>query len=337
METNSGRSRPVASGPRGPGVLGEKAMTASRSPVVHMAHRQSYEEDGLRSAAADCLDHALDREIRKSTVLLKPNFISRQNAFLSCTHPGLIEAVCAHFSDLENRVLVGDSPAFGSARSVASALDLPERLAPFGARIVELKPGKQAARRTAEGPALAQIPDDVELVVNLPKLKAHKQMGISGATKNLFGLVPGARKAVAHVRHGQSHRAFAHMLLDLLPDYPESVSLLDGIRAMEKSGPTDGEPRDCGILAASRNPLALDTAVYLALGLIQRDVPLWQAAAERQLPGTDPKTIAYSGIKPQHLQTDFHMPECLNPVSFHPLRLAKSICKRGLARLRPAG
>ena len=312
-------------------------MTASRSPVVHMAHQQSYEENELRSAVAECLDQVLGSEPRDSTVLIKPNFISRQNAFLSCTHPGLIEAVCAHFSGLGNRVLVGDSPAFGSARNIASAMDLPERLTPFGARIVELKAGKQAARRTAEGPALARIPEDVELVVNLPKLKAHKQMGISGATKNLFGLVPGARKAVAHVRHGQSHQAFAHMLLDLLPDYPESVSLLDGIRAMEKSGPTDGEPRDCGILAASRNPIALDTAVYLALGLTRRDVPLWQAAAERELPGTDPETIAYSGMQPEHLQTDFRMPEGLNAISFHPLRLAKSICKRGLARLRPAG
>ncbi len=312
-------------------------MTASRSPVVHMARQQSYDEDGLRSTATECLDHTIGRDIRDSTVLLKPNFISRQNAFLSCTHPGLIEAVCAHFFELGNRVLVGDSPAFGSARNVASALDLPERLTPYGARIVELQAGKQAARRTAEGPALAQIPEDVELVVNLPKLKAHKQMGISGATKNLFGLVPGARKAVAHVRHGQSHQAFARMLLDLLPDYPDSVSLLDGIRAMEKSGPTDGEPRDCGILAASRTPLALDTAIYLALGLTREDVPLWQAASERKLPGTDPESIAYSGMKPQHLQTDFRMPECLNPVSFHPLRLAKSICKRGLARLRPAG
>ena len=318
-------------------MLGEETMTASRSPVVHMTRQLRYEDDRLRSAAAECLDHSLDREIRNGTVLIKPNFISRQNAFLSCTHPGLIEAVCAHFSGLGNNVLVGDSPAFGSARNVAAALDLPDRLAPFGARIVELKAGKQAARRNAEGPALAKIPEDVELVVNLPKLKAHKQMGISGATKNLFGLVPGARKAVAHVRHGQSHQAFARMLLDLLPDYPESLSLLDGIRAMEQSGPTDGEPRDCGILAASRNPLALDTAVYLALGLTRKDVPLWQAASERELPGTNPETIAYSGMEPQQLRTDFRMPECLSPVSFHPLRLAKSICKRGLARLRPAG
>jgi hypothetical protein len=31
------------------------------------------------------------------------------------------------------------------------------------------------------------------------------------------------------------------------------------------------------------------------------------------------------------------MPCELKPVSFHPLRLAKSICQRGLARLRPPG
>jgi uncharacterized protein (DUF362 family) len=318
-------------------VLDEKVMTASGSPVAHLVRRLSYEDSGLYSAAAECLDRVLPREIRASTVLIKPNFISRQNAFLSCTHPGLIEAVCAYFSDRGNRVLVGDSPAFGSARNVAAALDLPERLTPYGARIVELQAGGPSARRAGKGPVLARLPEEVELVVNLPKLKAHKQMGLSGATKNLFGLVPGVRKAVAHVRHGQSRQVFAGMLLDLLPSYPESVSLMDGIRAMDTSGPTDGEPRDCGILAASRDPVALDTALSLALGLTRWDVPLWQAASERGLSGAYPECITYSGKKPKEIHAGFRMPCELKPVSFHPLRLAKSICQRGLARLRPPG
>jgi len=310
-------------------------MTRSRTPLVHLLRRTGYEMEGLLPAAAECLEHVLPREIQSSTVLIKPNFISRQNASLSCTHPALIEAVCAYFSSRGNTVFVGDCPAFGSARSVAAALDLPGRLTPYGARILELKTTWPRAARTGEGPTLARLPDEVKLVVNLPKLKAHKQMAISGATKNLFGLVPGVRKALAHVRYGGSRLEFARMILDLLPDCPESVSLMDGIRAMHKSGPTDGEPCECGILGASSDPVALDTAVYCALGLTPQEVPLWRAAQERGLMGADPEALVFSGIRPDDWGQGFQMPSELNPVGFHPLRLTKSICKRGLARLRP--
>ena len=318
-------------------MLLEKPMTPSRSPVVHLMAQPVYELDSLLPAAAECLDRALDRPIQDSTVLIKPNFISRQNAWLSCTHPALIESVCAYFSSRGNRVLVGDSPAFGSARSVAASLDLPRRLAPYGARIMELKLSRDGASRSGEGPALARLPDEVELVINLPRLKAHKQMAVSGATKNLFGLVPGARKALAHVRYGQSSTTFAHMLLGLLPDCPETVSLMDGIRAMQRSGPTDGDPYECGILCASHDPIALDTAIYCALGLSREDVPLWRAAWEKALPGSDPDAISYTGKKPEQLACSMPTPHQLSPISFHPLRLAKSFCKRGLARLRPTG
>jgi len=312
-------------------------MTPSPSPLVHLARRTGYEGHGLHTTAAECLDRVLPDGPSEGTVLLKPNFISRQNAFLSCTHPALIEAVCAYFSRKGNRVLVGDSPAFGSAASVAAALGLAERLAPYGAKIVELRRGSPFAGQRGKNPAFARLPEEVELLVNLPKLKAHKQMAVSGATKNLFGLVPGVAKAVAHVRHGGTRGDFAAMLLSLLPGCPPQVSLMDGIRAMQGSGPTDGEPCDCGILAASRDPVALDTAIYLALGLQREDVPLWQAAWDAGLTGADPEKIAYSGYRPDQLRPSFRLPNELKPVSFHPLRLAKSICQRGLARLKPAG
>jgi uncharacterized protein (DUF362 family) len=312
-------------------------MTRSSTPAVHLLSQPAYDQDSLLPAAAECLDRSLPRAIRNSTVLLKPNFISRQNAFLSCTHPALIESVCAYFSGGGNRILVGDSPAFGSAAHVAAALGLPRRLAPYGARIVELKRSRPVSPRSDKGPALARIPEEVELLVNLPRLKAHKQMALSGATKNLFGLVPGVTKALAHVRHGQSQASFARMILDLLPDCPESVSLLDGVRAMQRSGPTDGDPYDCGILGASRDPIALDTAISCALGLSEDEVPLWRVARERALPGADPDAIAYTGKRPEQVRCGMTIPRALSPISFHPLRLAKSICQRGLARLRPTG
>ena len=43
---------------------------------------------------------------------------------------------------------------------------------------------------------------------------------------------------------------------------PETVSLVDGVMSMQRTGPIDGDPFDLSLLGASSNPVALDTALY---------------------------------------------------------------------------
>ncbi len=90
-------------------------------------------------------------------------------------------------------------------------------------------------------------------VVNLPKLKTHTQLGLTLGVKNLFGFVPGKRKAAYHLSAGRDEAHFARLMLEIADTVRPSLTVLDGILAMEGDGPSQGTPREAGLMAMSRN------------------------------------------------------------------------------------
>ena len=123
---------------------------------------------------------------------------------------------------------------------------------------------------------------EFDAILNLPKLKVHRMLGLSGAVKNHFGCVTSVWKALLHVLWGDRGNRFESMLMDLLDLLPPSVSLMDAVVAMHVTGPVDGSPFPLKMLAASPSAVALDTALYTLLHLAPADVPLWQEAVRRQ-------------------------------------------------------
>jgi len=119
-------------------------------------------------------------------------------------------------------------------------------------------------------------------VFNLCKLKTHSFMHMTGAVKNLFGVVPGLAKPGYHGKlHDTEH--FANMLLDLTGFVAPRLSIMDAIVAMEGEGPGSGRPREVGLLLASRNALALDVVASHIMGLERERNPLLVAAGKRGL------------------------------------------------------
>ena len=164
---------------------------------------------------------------------------------------------------------------------------------------------------------------EADAILNMPKLKVHCQMTMSGAVKNLFGCVVGFRKAMAHNRLGHSHEVFRSMLMDVYAALPQAYHLMDGIHPLHRDGPINGEPFELGLLAASDNGVALDTAAYAILGLRPAQVPLWEEAMARHMDGANPAGIEYPLEKP-HLfdSTGFEMSP-VRPLDFVALRIIK--------------
>ena len=65
---------------------------------------------------------------------------------------------------------------------------------------------------------------------DLPKLKTHVLMSMTGAVKNLFGVLPGLSKVGYHATH-PSQEQFADVLLDLA-EYVRPVRLLAGLTCL---------------------------------------------------------------------------------------------------------
>lgn len=287
-----------------------------------------------RSAIAELVDvmvgHLrLSGSLCGKVVLLKPNLISSSGPPLACTNSEFIAGVASWFLDQGARVLLGDSPAFGSAEKVCRALGIAEALKGMDVKMVHFI--TPVRRRLAGGVVVAVAREALEcdLFVGLPKIKAHNQMFVTMAVKNMFGIVKGVNKAMLHMVHGDTHERFAGIILDLVSLLPSQLHLADGIEAMHRSGPLDGSPLALNCVAASRCPVALDTALLDLLELDQSRSPLWRVASKRELAGSEFNNLRYPLLSPQNFHgSGFMVPDTLNGIRFNLFRFLRGLVKR---------
>ncbi len=305
---------------------------------VAIARIHEYESTLLDAAVGVLLEEAGYRPSPGRSVLVKPNLVNSANAAVSCTNALVVRTVCERLLEGGEKVMVADSPAFGPASQVARAAGLSKAIAPLGLKVVGLKKPRKTMLPCGIEVGLSAQALDTDLIINLPRLKAHIQMRLTGAVKNLFGCVVGFRKAFAHNRLGEKGALFREMIMDLPGALPPIITLMDAIRPMHRTGPVKGPAFDLGMLAASDNEVAVDTTAYMVLGATPASVPLWQEAVRRGLPGSDPADIDYPLENLTHFDAEgFVIPKKLDPVRFDPLRLAKGRMKSLLRHFRKSG
>jgi uncharacterized protein (DUF362 family) len=305
------------------------------SPAVALTRCADYREetlllafDRMRQAAAPSLC------LRGTQVLLKPNLITARRGLLACTEGRFILAVARWFLDQGCRLAVGDSPAFGTAESVLASLGIDSELRRRGVRIADFGRTRSVILPTGLRVGLATEALDCDLLINLPRVKAHTQMRLTLAVKNYFGCVGGMRKPLWHMVHGGGQGRFVDHLVALLTVLPEGITLVDGITAMHRTGPTGGSPFALGLTAWATNPVALDRALLEVLGVDPADCPLLQACRRAGLPGSEPDRLSFPLLTPAELRVEgFAVPPLLAPVRFNPLRFFKNSARRLLIRL----
>lgn len=268
-----------------------------------------------------------------SRVLLKPNLISATRSDgLACTHPEVIAGAAEWFVDHNAKVIIGDSPAFGTVGGVMKVCGIDRALQGLPVKTVPFSRVRRVRLASGITLGLAAAALDCDILVNLPKVKAHCQLFATLAVKNYFGAVVGLRKPWCHIRYGDRDNRFAELLVDLLAVLPAGPTLVDGITAMQGRGPVSGEPYSLGLLAASMNPVALETALLSVLGLEFSRSPVWQVCRHRSLSGADPAELFFPLLGPDDCRVNgFKAPARLDPVLFNPYRIMVGGIKRLIA------
>lgn len=251
-------------------------------------------------------------------VLLKPNLVmAKPPESAALTHPALILAVASLLKDLGCRVALGDSPGLGSAESVIRKLGMDRELKRLQVEVVEFEtkvaygrfPATDRFERRFKSLELAGELLEYDRLINMAKLKSHGQMGVTLATKNLFGCVVGHNKGRWHFAAGWDLHAFARLLVEIALTVNASLHILDGITGMDGNGPTSGRPREIGLLLAGTNPIALDRVVVELIGRRPEQFPLFEAAREMGLAGLDLEGVELLGAGIHEcLITDFEIP-----------------------------
>ena len=265
-----------------------------------------------------------------SRVVLKPNLVSgRGHNGLACTHPEFVAAAAEWCLDNGAQVAIGDSPAFGRAPAVMRACGYAASLKGLPVELIHFATARQVRLACGERLTLAAEPLDCDVLINLPKLKAHSQTLISLAVKNYFGTVKGFGKALLHQKLGEDEQAFCRMLVDLLAVLPAGISFVDGVQAMHREGPMDGEMFPLAVMAGSINPVALDTAMLLLLGINPEQSMIWRETARQQLAGARPEELVFPLLQPRDVAANgFVLPSTLNPIPFRTMQVVRSLVKR---------
>lgn len=280
-------------------------------------YRRDLLEDAIQQSLAN-IGFPL-RSLENKTVALKPNFLMASPVRKAViTHPAFFREVARIVRAYGGRILLVESPAVESVRRVVKkgeygpVLEEVEVTVPAdGQKGVVLNPRERKFRRfEVLRPIL-----DADIVINLPKLKTHGLTYITGATKNLFGLIPGLEKSRWHMK-APGGQAFSELLLDLNEALMYGFSapkpilhLVDAIVGQEGDGPgPSGTPRQIGAVIAGMNPVATDCVAADLLGFDYRSVPSVVGGFERNLGLSSPAEIERVGEDVESLRIDGFKP-----------------------------
>ncbi|NQU45300.1 DUF362 domain-containing protein, partial [bacterium] len=176
---------------------------------------------------------------------------------------------------------------------------------------------------------LSALALDADVIINLPKIKTHVQMGMSLGVKNLFGAVSGKRKAVFHFRNGEDPVRFGRLLVAIARYLKPALTIADGIVVLERHGPTTGDPRPGEFLAASGDPVAVDRVVLDLVGVDPATVPYMEAARQMGYGCQDLDRIEVLGDAIADLRlTDYVQVARFSPINFTLPRVVKSVVRQ---------
>ncbi|MBI5408847.1 MAG: DUF362 domain-containing protein [Nitrospirae bacterium] len=281
--------------------------------------RADYDYKTLKPVFFELMDSTAGDMIRKnSRVVIKPNLLAPappEKAIV--THPLIVKAAVEYVLYKNAKPVVSDSPAVGSFEKILKESGIRGVLEGLK---VEFREFKTSVTVDAGEPFrkidIAEDALTADFLINLPKLKTHAQMLLTLGIKNLFGCIVGLKKPEWHFRAGVDRDMFARLLVKVYQTVKPSVTIIDGVLAMQGEGPgKSGKPKHIGVLLGSRDTAALDIAVCKMLSIAPDRLLTNKFALEQ---GLTTEEITIDGELPEI--REFKFPE-ITPLVFGPKRL----------------
>ena len=266
-----------------------------------------YDDQKLKQTVFEMMDAMGGESIQSgSAVIIKPNLLLAAGAEKAVTpHPLIVRHVAEYVIEKGCRPIISDSPPTGSFEQILSQGGYIQALAGLD---VVFRPFRESIKIDIGEPfgniELAKEVQEVDYVINLAKLKTHAHMLLSLGIQNMFGCVVGHRKSEWYLKAGTDKELYARLLIQIYATVRPSMTIIDGILALEGIGPgLSGTPREMNLLIGSRDAIAADMAVCNRVGLELQAMPTYQAA--RQLSWL-PENIHIHGRF--HISDDFRFP-----------------------------
>lgn len=282
---------------------------------VYIKSCASYEDSGLAEKINAGFAHIdFDPKLFSGMrVGLKPNLLLPSNPDRAIiTHPAFFAAIVQIIKENNGIPVLIENPAIHSLNTVLKKTPYGDLVQSLDVEVPDMAPTQLIPFDNAYRFKKIEISKaffDVDMLINLPKLKTHGLTILTGALKNLFGTIPGLKKSRVHLK-APSRDDFSIFMMDLFGalshgfDPPKPLlHIMDGIIGMEGEGPgLSGIPRQIGVIIMGRDPLAVDWTATQIVKVPPEDIPTLKAGFERSFCISGPDEIELVGDPLKDLQ-----------------------------------
>jgi uncharacterized protein (DUF362 family) len=235
-----------------------------------------------------------------SKILIKPNVLGMYEPDMHIdTHPAVVEAAIRILLKRNNSIVLGDSSGNGQYGNTGKSLEksgMNGLATKYGITVIAFdkhtnRVFKNIANHVFKEINLTTFIDEVDWIVNIPKLKSHTFTGFSGAIKNFYGMIPGAGKPNGH-RIAPTLVDFSNGLLDIYGFVRPKLllNIMDGIIGIEGAGPGPaGSIKKAGFIGMSTDAVALDAACLSVLNTDPQSIQTVRLAHNRGLSAFEPE------------------------------------------------
>ena len=242
-------------------------------------------------------------------VLIKPNVVAPFSPDSGAvTNPQIVRAIADLVREREAFPTIAESSAVGVDTEESFSVAGYDRLRDLGYSVVDLKrecPQVKLPVEDAHG--LSDFWSwglvlESDVIINVPVLKTHDQVGLTLGIKNLKGLVNDKTKRNLHVS------GVLRGAVDVASAVMPALTVLDGTTGQEGLGPVHGIPVQLGVLLASRDLVAGDAVASSVMGFKPDELDSTVYAAAKGLGTMDFDEIEVVGEPIANVQRRFLRP-----------------------------
>jgi len=242
---------------------------------VSIVKCESYDIEEVKKALEDALK-LIDFKFKNNLkVFIKPNVLGAfdpEDAIT--TNPVIIECLCLIFKKFNAEIFIGDSSSINTELSLKKT-GIEKIAKKYKAHLLILD-NEETFQIDIDSKikkiSLPKIIKEVDLVINVPKLKTHALTKYTGAIKNLYGLIPGKIKIQYH-RILTDPKDFSKLLFEIYSNIKPKLNIMDGIIGIEGMGPGKaGSKIKSNLLFASTDSLALDIIASQVIGFKPEEI-----------------------------------------------------------------
>ncbi|MHA1283714.1 MAG: DUF362 domain-containing protein [Promethearchaeota archaeon] len=214
-------------------------------------------------------------------ILIKPNILlGKEPERAATTHPEVLKAVIKWLKQFNpKRIIVAESSGTFKRGATLEAFEksgIKDVCEKFD---VEWVPFEKTERKTYKVPnplvlneiTASTLLDEVDIIINLPKIKTHGQCLLTCCIKNMFGTLILGNKARIHAQFPKKE-IFNAALADIYSVSNPQLTIVDGYLCQEGNGPSAGDVIKLDIIIAGYDPVALDTTICRIIDFNPDDV-----------------------------------------------------------------